>query len=275
MFNRKKVIPVFIPAFMFIFMPLFSMEKKLADSAAEYICLKAKEGKKKRLAVYPFTEKSGKSSTDSQAYATRIIEVILDKKEFKVIDPDKVSKIIAEQEKGLTGLVDPDTAPETGKMIGADAMIFGITDKTTLQIRILDSATGEVIGATVAESDGSAKASVENFKSGNSRKKFFTEQTMRNLVQMYNNFPKKFVYITANDNEYAEMEKKFPFMMSELKHRFEEMNANRKAMIEKKRKKFLQLRNSDSDFDSEIKSMREKVLADISARKEKRKKGKN
>jgi hypothetical protein len=275
MFTRKKISLLLVPVLIFMSMPLFSMEKKVADSAAEYICIRAKEGKKKNLAVYPFTEKNGESSADSQAYATRIIEVILNKKEFKVIDPDKVSKIVAEQEKGLTGLVDPDTAPETGKMIGADAMIFGIKDKTTLQIRILDSVTGEVIGATVAESGGSAKASAEDFKSGNSRKKFFAEQTMRNLVQMYNNFPKKFVYITANDSEYAEMEKKFPLMMGELKHKFEEINASRKAMIDKKRKKFLQIRSENSDFDSKIKEMRQKVLDDFSARKEKRKKGKD
>ena len=253
MYNQKKILPLFIAVFISLSLPLFSIEKKVADSAAEYICAKAKEGKKKRLAIYPFTEKSGESTTDSQAYATRIIEVILDNKEFKVIDPDKVSKIIGEQEKGLTGLVDPDTAPETGKMIGADAMIFGITDKSSIQIRILDAVTGEILGATVADSGGSTKTSNEDFKSADNKKKFLAEQTMMNLVQMFNNHPKKFIYITANDKEYAEMEKQFPFMMSELKHKFEEMNANRKTVIEKKRKKFLQIRDNDSGFDSRIK----------------------
>lgn len=267
MFNRTGVTLLSVPVLIFMCMPLFPMEKKIADSAAEYICARAKEGRKKRLAVYPFTEKSSGTSADSQAYATRIIEVILDKNEFRVIDPDKVSKIIAEQEKGLTGLIDPDTAPETGKMIGADALIFGITDKAALQIRILDSVTGEIIGATVAGSGNSVKTDNDDFRSGANSRKFFAEQTMRNLVMMFNTRPNKFLYITANDREYSEMEKSFPVLMKNMKYRFEESDAGRKALVEQKRKKLLRLRSDNPDFDSRIKSMRQKVIDDINARK--------
>jgi hypothetical protein len=271
MLRTGKFILIILSVFIFQSMPLSAIDKKLADSAGEYICTKAKDGKKKRLAVYPFTEKSGETSPDSQEYATRIIEIIINKNEFKVIDPEKVSKIVEEQEKGLTGLVDPDTAPETGKMIGADAMIFGITGKGVVQIRILDAVTGEVLGATVADKGGSAKTNNDDFKSGDNKNRFMAEQTMMNLVQMHNRNPKKFLYITANDSEYKDMEKNFPVMMNKLKQRFEESDSIRKITIEKKRKRFLQLRSKDSDFDSRIKSMRDKVMDDINSKKGKKK----
>lgn len=271
MINQKKAIPLFSLIIIFLYMPLFSIEKKVADSAAEYICIKAKEGKKKNLAIYTFTEKNGEATPNSQGYATRIIEVILDKKEFKVIDPDKVSKIIEEQEKGLTGLVDPDTAPETGKMIGADVLIFGITDKNTIQIRILDSVTGEIIGATVAESGGSAKTSNEDFKSGENKKRFYSEQAMKILTQIYTKNPKKFLYITANDSEFAELEKNYPRAMNDARTKYQEPDSKRKGSIEKKKKRFLQYRTSDPEFDNKIKAMRKKALEDLESKKGKKK----
>jgi hypothetical protein len=134
--------------------PAAAAESDLSVNAAEYICTKAKEGKKTRLAVYAFTNDAGETSSETKGYSTKIMALILDKKEFKVIDPEKVPEVISEQEKGLTGLVDPETAAETGKMVGADALIFGISGAGSLQVRIIDAVTGEVIGATLEQIGG-------------------------------------------------------------------------------------------------------------------------
>ncbi|MCK7516160.1 MAG: hypothetical protein MZV70_77405 [Desulfobacterales bacterium] len=95
--------------------PVIAAEKDLTVNAAEYICTKAREGKKTRLAVSTFTNDAGDISSET-SYSTKIMALILDKKEFKVIDPESVPDIISEQEKGMTGLIDSETAAETGKI---------------------------------------------------------------------------------------------------------------------------------------------------------------
>lgn len=247
--------------------PAYSIDKGITEKAADYICVKAKEGGKTRLAVYPFTAKDGATSTDTEVYATKIIEVILTRGEFRVIDPAKVSKIVEEQEKGLTGLVDPDTAPETGKMLGADAMIFGITGEGTVQIRIVDATTGEVIGATVADAGGSAQVSSEDFKSGDNKKRFLSEQMEGKLNQLYFNHPAMFLYITADDEEMKELESGFPRITEKMKERLSEKDNKKGWRFETRKKKLLQIRKENPSFNHKIRGMRERALADMKSKK--------
>lgn len=250
--------------------PGFSAEDGITSKAADYICVKAKEGGKTRLAVYPFTGKDGTTSPETDKYATKIIEVILTKGEFRVIDPAKVSKIIEEQEKGLTGLVDPDTAPETGKMLGADAMIFGITGDGSVQIRILDAVTGEIIGATVADTGGTAKINSEDFKSKDNKDRFLRDQMEGKLSQMSMNHPGMFLYVTADDDEMKEFEAEFPRLAKEISSRIGSRNEAGVQKFEQRKKRLLQMRKKDSSFNSRIKDMREKTFTGLKSKRKRK-----
>lgn len=245
----------------------YPAEKGLTDKAADYICLKAKEGKKTRLAVYPFTTKDGSTSADTEVYATKIIEVILTKGEFRIIDPAKVSKIVEEQEKGLSGLVDPDTAPETGKMLGADAMIFGITGDGIIQVRIVDAVTGEVLGATVTDTGNSAKINSEDFNSDEDKKRFLTEQMESNLGQLYMKHPGMFLYVTANDAEMKELEAGFPRITRDIRERLKDKDDKKGWRFENRKKKLLKIRRENPSFDHNIRGMREKAIAEMKSKK--------
>ena len=249
---------------------VFSIEKDIAGKAAEFICVKAKEGGKNRLAVYPFTAKDGGTSTETEGYATKIIELILTKGEFKVIDPSMVSKIIEEQEKGLTGLVDPETAPETGKMIGADAMIFGITGDGIVQIRIIDAETGEILGATVTATENSAIISNEDFKSSENRNIFLAEQMKSRLIQLYSKHPGMFLIVTANENEMDDMKKNFPRLTKEMGKRLKDRNNRKIQRFNDRKRKLLQMRMGNNEFDSMIKNMREKAIASLKSEKKRK-----
>lgn len=250
--------------------PIFSVENNIAGKAAEFICTKAKEGGKNRLAVYPFTAKDGETSPETEGYATKIIELILEQGEFRVIDPSSVSKIIEEQEKGLTGLVDPETAPETGKMIGADAMIFGITGDGIVQIRIIDAETGEILGATVTGTEDSATISNEDFKAPEKRDNFLAEQMQNRLRQLYLKQPGMFLIVTADENEMEQMKKDFPRLTKETGKRLKDRNNRKMENFNGRKRKLLQMRKENSEFDTMIREMREKAMADLKSRRKKK-----
>jgi len=268
-FHITYLFYIFVTLFIFT-IPAFSADDPVTVKAADYICIKAKEGGKTRLAVYPFTGKDGTTSNDTEKYATKIIEVILTKGEFRVIDPAKVSKIVEEQEKGLTGLVDPDTAPETGKMLGADAMIFGITGDGALQIRILDAATGEIIGATVADAGGSAKINNDDFKSADNRDRFLLQQMDGKLRQMSENHPAMFLYVTADDDEMKVLESEFPGVVKRISSRIGSRDDAGVQKFEKRKKRLLQMRKKHPAFNSSIKDMREKTFTGMKSKKKRR-----
>lgn len=255
----------------FNYLPAVSAEKNLTVNAAEYICTKAREGKKTRLAVYAFTNDAGDVSSESRSYSTKIMALILDKKEFKVIDPESVPDIISEQEKGMTGLIDSETAAETGKMIGADALVFGITGSASLQVRIIDSTTGEVIGATLEESGGKTKIKNEDFKSPEGKKKFMAEEFERSTRQIYYNHPMYYLYITANETELAEMEQTFPSEMNRIKQRISDGDPMKTARLEKRKKKLADFRNANPGFDNRIRESRKSLMEQLKDKKKKKK----
>ncbi|PKL16777.1 MAG: hypothetical protein CVV49_14490 [Spirochaetae bacterium HGW-Spirochaetae-5] len=248
--------------------PAISAEPDLTSNAVEYICTKAREGKKTRLAVYTFTDEAGDTSSETKKYSTKIMALILDKKEFKVIDPERVPEIISEQEKGLTGLVDPETAAETGKMIGADALIFGISGSGSLQVRIIDAATGEVIGATLEVHDGKMKINNDDFKSPESKKKFISHEFERSLRPIYTNNPMFYLYLTANSEEEAELDNSFPMAMKKLKQRITEKDNKKNQKFEKRRKRLAEFRNENPGFDKRIRESRANLIESLKDRKD-------
>ncbi len=270
--NKKLKLTITILTALYIFsIPGFSIEKDMAGKAADFICVKAKEGGKNRLAVYPFTAKDGATSPETEGYATKIIELILTKGEFRIIDPARVSKIVEEQEKGLTGLVDPETAPETGKMIGADAMIFGITGDGILQIRIIDAETGEILGATVTGSGSSARIRDEDFKSPENKNRFLLEQMKSRLGNLYIKRPGMFLIVTADDEEMKEMENEFPRLTRRTAKRLNDRDNRKIKRFNDRKRKLLKMRKGNSEFDRMIKEMREKAISALKKGGKKRK----
>lgn len=78
---------------------------------------------------------------------------------YKVIERNQVKRIIQEQDFQLTGCVASDCAVEIGQLIGAQQMIAGSVGKVgtvyTIDLKIIDVETGEVIRTTSFDSVGS------------------------------------------------------------------------------------------------------------------------
>ncbi len=273
MFKRINTFILVIASMtVYSYSPAISAENDLTVKTVEYICTKAREGKKTRIAVYTFTNEAGESSAESKGYSTKVMGLIIEKKEFKVIDPESVPAVISEQEKGLTGLVDAETAAETGKMIGADALVFGIYGTGSLQVRIVDASTGEVIGATLEQKSGKTKVKNEDFTEPESKKKFVATEFERSLNKVYNNQPMRYLYLTANDAELDEMKQAFPEAMKKLQERMKDKDPEKNAKFEKRKKRLIDFRNENNDFNNRILKSRKNLMEQLKNKKDKKRK---
>lgn len=75
----------------------------------------------KEIAVVDF---KGASRSGTQL-ATMLQAQLLESQYFEIMERDKISRILEEQNLGMSGIVDESTAARVGAMLGVDAMIFG------------------------------------------------------------------------------------------------------------------------------------------------------
>jgi len=68
---------------------------------------------------------TGRKVQHANDVADEIAAAMYETKRFEVLDRKHIKAVIAEQELGLSGLIDENSAPELGRIIGTAAMIFG------------------------------------------------------------------------------------------------------------------------------------------------------
>jgi len=130
---------------------LLAYEKEI-NSLSISMAEKISKAGKVRVAVVDFTDLQG-NVTELGRFIAEEFSVSLAGagKGFKVIDRVHLKSIIREHKLSATGLIDPGTARQLGKIAGVEALVTGtITpfgESVRLSIKILDTATAEVIDA--------------------------------------------------------------------------------------------------------------------------------
>jgi TolB-like protein len=124
---------------------------RLADNLAGQI----KDQGKKKVTVIDFTDLQGGSSELGKYIAEQLtVDLVMDKKDFSVLDRANLKSILAEHKLTATGLIDSDTAKKLGQFAGVDAIILGtVTPKDqniALTAKIITTDTAEIIGAAKA-----------------------------------------------------------------------------------------------------------------------------
>ena len=131
---------------------------------------------KVRLAVMDFGNGSGWDNWGERlgaAAADELVTQLVMSDEFTVVERDRLQAILAEQELGMSGAVEPSTAARVGELLGVQAILTGsITQfsierrsgglgpvsasyteaESMLDIRVVSSVTGEVL--VVVEGEG-------------------------------------------------------------------------------------------------------------------------
>ena len=143
------------------------------------------QGLKKRIAVVDFKDKSGWGHNIGTGLADMLVTQLVKSGDFMVIERQELSKIMAEQGLGLSGAVTPQSAAQVGKLLGVELMVMGsvsefgekksgvggsigklgfgakLTNRSAravVDLRLVNTSTGEIILAETAEGKESSRS---------------------------------------------------------------------------------------------------------------------
>lgn len=142
-----------------------SAEAILPAGALTYDPSKVRQvGNRLTLAVMPLQGK-GDSQAFVEASTDRMVAQLVELRRFKVIERSKLEEVLQEQRLQVSGVVDDRTAVDVGRVAGADAIVVGtvsiIGSTTTVNARVIDTQTSEVLVARNARSDRTDLEDVE------------------------------------------------------------------------------------------------------------------
>jgi curli biogenesis system outer membrane secretion channel CsgG len=122
----------------------------IKDLAADILAKVARQ-QKHRVAVLPFQEINGTSVTLDSYLSEALLTELFAAGRFEVVERAMLGKLLGEIKLGQTGIINPETARQVGKVAGVDAIITGtVTEmKTSIAVncRLVDAQTGLVFSA--------------------------------------------------------------------------------------------------------------------------------
>ncbi len=135
------------------------------------LCGNASASERLRIAVLPFEiGATGVPSDAAVGIADMLVTALVKTKIYDIVEREQLQKILSEQKFGMSGLVDPSTAVQIGKMLGIKKIITGkitqmgvtqseiifirvATAKVSIDARIIDVETGIIESAETATGD--------------------------------------------------------------------------------------------------------------------------
>jgi len=130
--------------------PLEKMAKKLAGGL--------QEKKIAKVAVLDFQYHEGARSSGSTIVQERLTTYLAETGKVEVIERNLIKKLLEERKLELTGVIDPQTTRELGKILGVSVVITGTLNdlpekETEVNARAVETETGKIITAAKAEID--------------------------------------------------------------------------------------------------------------------------
>lgn len=122
---------------------------------SQQIATKMSAKQKTTVAVVEFTDLQGNVTDFGRFLSEELVTRLGDLEKFKVIERQLLNKIIAEQKLSLTGVVDPTSAKQLGKILGVDAIVSGtvtnLAQNVRVNARLISTETGEVFAVASAD----------------------------------------------------------------------------------------------------------------------------
>lgn len=129
------------------------LDQRVSD-LSQQIAGKMLAKQKTTIAVVEFTDLQGNVTNLGRFLAEELVTRLGDLEKFKVIERQLLTKIIAEQKLSLTGVVDPASAKQLGKILGVDAIVAGsvtnLAQSVRVNARLISTETGEVFATAAA-----------------------------------------------------------------------------------------------------------------------------
>jgi len=107
----------------------------------------------RKIAVYEFTDISGRTRPEGRLVAERLTTELARTGEFQVIERSRLEAGLRELKLSAAGVIDEATALQAGRLLGAQAAVTGtlirINGKFELNVRTIDVQTGGVISGSI------------------------------------------------------------------------------------------------------------------------------
>ncbi|HEX8187738.1 MAG TPA: FlgO family outer membrane protein, partial [Pyrinomonadaceae bacterium] len=128
---------------------------KRVDELGQQIAAKMTARQKTTVAVVEFTDLQGNTTDFGRFLAEELITRLMETEKFRVIERQLLNKIIAEQKLSLTGVIDPASAKQLGKILGVEAIVAGtvtnLSQSLKVNARLVSTETGEIFSVASAE----------------------------------------------------------------------------------------------------------------------------
>jgi TolB-like protein len=111
---------------------------------------------RRAIAVVDFTDLQGNVTELGRFLAEELsVDLLTNAKGFEVVDRTHLKALLLEHKLASTGLIDPQTARQLGRIAGVDGLVTGtITpfgDTLRLSVKVLDTTTARMIAASTAD----------------------------------------------------------------------------------------------------------------------------
>jgi TolB-like protein len=130
--------------------PTPSLDQRLAELSKD-ISDEITGNQKTTVAVADFVDLDGRVTSFGKFLAEELITRLYKTKKLKVIERQRLDKVIAEQKLSLTDIIDASSAKRIGRILGVDAIVAGSTselgDTFRINARIISTETGELLAA--------------------------------------------------------------------------------------------------------------------------------
>jgi|CXWL01.1.fsa_nt_gi TolB-like protein len=122
------------------------------DKLASQMSRSAKAHGRQRLAVLPFHAVSGGDSKTGQIVSERLVAPLMADGTIEIIERTLLESVTRELRLQVSGLMDPTTVRELGKILNVDALVLGTVmtlkdDRVEINARLIDTQTAKILGA--------------------------------------------------------------------------------------------------------------------------------
>jgi TolB-like protein len=133
-----------------LFAPLAHAYEEQIDAIAARVAERVGTVEKRTLAVVDFTDVQGTKTELGRFLAEELSVALLSADQaFRLVDRAHLARIMEESRLGESGIVDPTTAKELGRIAGVDLLITGtltpLDDSVRLVVKVLETETANVL----------------------------------------------------------------------------------------------------------------------------------
>jgi len=152
--NAKAFIPFLLCVFICVGGFAQDIDAELTK-LSETLATKISDQAKTKVAVADFTDLQGASSELGKYISEQLtVDLVMNKRNFSVLDRANLKRILAEHKLNSDGLIDPDTAKKLGMFAGVDALVLGTVapkgDNMNLTVKVITTETAEIVCAAKA-----------------------------------------------------------------------------------------------------------------------------